>query len=285
VAGPATAVIFGFVLAGLVLAWGYFRRAAITRPPIGVMGLGDVAFMLVAIVVTPLLYLALPAVLVAGLLALGSGSVVYFLLEPLVRARWAVWLIIAVLLGADVAAVLRFGPTSTVYFGVNNLVVVLTAVGVANLWAQTGLKARDAALLAVLLIGYDVVASTQLPLMGELIGRLGGLPFAPLLAWPLGDGERWLALGLGDLIMAAVAPLVLRKAFGRPAGLVGLALAALAIGAVLALPVERISATFPVMVLLGPLLALQYGYWRRRGPERTTWQYLQAEPRQPLRVG
>ena len=33
------------------------------------------------------------------------------------------------------------------------------------------------------------------------------------------------------------------------------------------------------MVVLGPLMVLQYAYWRRRcGKERTTWQYLQAEP-------
>jgi hypothetical protein len=37
--------------------------------------------------------------------------------------------------------------------------------------------------------------------------------------------------------------------------------------------------TFPVMTVLGPLMVLQYLSWsRRRGPERTTRQYLQAEP-------
>jgi hypothetical protein len=37
-------------------------------------------------------------------------------------------------------------------------------------------------------------------------------------------------------------------------------------------------ATFPVMVLLGPLTMLQHFFWQwRRGLERTTWQYLQAE--------
>jgi hypothetical protein len=35
---------------------------------------------------------------------------------------------------------------------------------------------------------------------------------------------------------------------------------------------------FPVMVVLGPLMMLQYAYWRHRRQERTTWQYLQAEP-------
>jgi hypothetical protein len=35
----------------------------------------------------------------------------------------------------------------------------------------------------------------------------------------------------------------------------------------------------PLMTGLGPLMVLQYAYWvRRRGQERTTWEYLQAEP-------
>jgi len=53
------------------------------------------------------------------------------------------------------------------------------------------------------------------------------------------------------------------------------AMAILIISPILGLDVE----IFPVMVVLGPLMVLQYAYWRRRrGKERTTWQYLQAEP-------
>ena len=36
--------------------------------------------------------------------------------------------------------------------------------------------------------------------------------------------------------------------------------------------------TFPVMIVLGPLLIAQYGYWRRRGPERSTAEYRRIEP-------
>jgi hypothetical protein len=33
------------------------------------------------------------------------------------------------------------------------------------------------------------------------------------------------------------------------------------------------------MIVVGPLMILQYAWWSRRlGPERTTWQCLQAEP-------
>lgn len=86
-----------------------------------------------------------------------------------------------------------------------------------------------------------------------------------------------MAIGLGDLLLAAVYPLALRKAFGRTAGLTGLVVALIVVGGLLAMP---LAGTFPVMVVLGPLMVLQYAWWiRRRGAERTTWQYLQAEPR------
>jgi hypothetical protein len=39
--------------------------------------------------------------------------------------------------------------------------------------------------------------------------------------------------------------------------------------------------TIPAMVALGPLTVAQYLFWRRRGPERTTREYLQAEPLAP----
>ncbi len=82
-----------------------------------------------------------------------------------------------------------------------------------------------------------------------------------------------MGIGLGDLLLATVFPLVLRKAFGRPAGITAIGLALAAIGMLLALPLQGV---FPMMVVLGPLMGLQYLFWsRRRGQERTTWQYLQ----------
>jgi hypothetical protein len=42
-----------------------------------------------------------------------------------------------------------------------------------------------------------------------------------------------------------------------------------------------VRATIPAMVALGPLTVAQYLGWRRRGRERTTWEYLQAEPLAP----
>jgi hypothetical protein len=80
-------------------------------------------------------------------------------------------------------------------------------------------------------------------------------------------------------LLAAVFPLVARKAFGQAAGRAALAISLSSIGAVLALPIlEIVHQAFPVMIVLGPLIAGQYIYWWRLGPERITRQYLLAEP-------
>lgn len=266
------------IAAALLLSWGYFRRYAITRPPVGVFNLRDIAIMIGGIVLVPYLYLALPRWLVAGLLALGILSALYFMWEPVLRARWAIWLAAIGLVVADLGAALALGVASAPFFAANNLVLTLVVVALTNLWAQSGMRARDVAVLAGALAIYDVVATWQLPLMTDLFGRLAGLPFAPIIAWP--SGGQWIGIGLGDILLAAGFPLVMRKAFGRDAGIAALAIGLGCLVGLLALPIlGAIRTTFPVMIVLSPLMLLQYGYWRRqRGPERTTWQYLRAEP-------
>jgi len=54
------------------------------------------------------------------------------------------------------------------------------------------------------------------------------------------------------------------------------------------LDLRVVRVTVPAMVAFGPLMVAQYLFWARRlGAERTTWQYLQAEPhrlREPRRA-
>jgi hypothetical protein len=272
-------VVLGCTACALLGSWAYFRRYQVSRPPIGVFNLTDIALMVLLIILAPLLYLALPLWLAATLLLLVTLSILYFAWEPVLRARWAIWLAALTLLAVDSGAAFLFGTNQNAFFAVNNIILLLIVVGATNLWAQSGMKARDAALLGVFLALYDFIATSRLPLMGELVARLAGLPLAPLVAWS-SEHTLW-GIGLGDLLLASVFPLVMRKTFGRPAGLVALLLALAAIGTLLALPLQGL---FPVMVVLGPLLVLQYLYWRRRrGQDRTPWQYLQEEPLQPRR--
>jgi hypothetical protein len=268
------AVVLGGAVCTILGGWAYFRRYQVSRPPIGVFTLKDLALMVLFIILVPFLYLVLPIWLAAGLLLLAALSVLYFTWEPVLHARWATWLAVCALLTADLGTAFLLGVRSNGFFAVNDAVLVMVVVGISNLWVQSGMKARDAALLGAFLAVYDVLATSQLPLTSTLFAHLAGLPLAPLLSW--GSGRGALGIGLGDLLLATVFPLVLRKAFGRSAGIIAMVLAPGAIGMLLALPLRGV---FPVMVVLGPLMGLQYLFWRRyRGQERTTWQYLQKEP-------
>jgi hypothetical protein len=230
------------------------------------------------IVLIPYLYLALPLWVVAAILTVAMVGILYFTSEPLLRARWATWVVALLLLGSDIGTNLHFGVTSTTFFLVNNTVLVLAAVGVANLWAQSGMKARDVAVLGGALALYDLIATSLLPLMSDLVWRLASIPFAPVVSW--GVGPDRLLIGLGDLLLATVFPLVMRKAFGRSAGIAAMIINLGTIAGMLAfLVLAMVEVALPVMTALGPLMVMQYVYWmRKQGQERTTWQYLQAEP-------
>ncbi len=276
---PAFYIVLGFTAGAVLAGWGCFLRFQLARPPLGVMTLGDVAVMIAATVIIPYLYLALPLWLVAGLFALGALCVLYTMGESVLRARWAIWLVALVLLGSDAGTNLAFGTASFPFFLVNNLVLTLVIVGVANLWAQSGTKARDIALLAGALAVYDLIATFFLPVTTALFHHLAGMPFTPELAWSSG-GDR-LGVGLGDVLLATVFPLVMHKAFSEVAGLVaaGLSVSAIALTAAV-VELLGIWVTIPMMAALGPLMILQYCYWmRRQGTERTMRQYIAARHR------
>lgn len=267
-------LLLGCAVCALLGGWEYFRHYQVTRAPIGVFNLKDITLMMLFIVLVPFLYLLLPLWLVVSLLLLAALSILYFTWEPVLHARWAIWLAALIPLLVDIGAVLLFGTKNNSFFAVNNAVLIVVIVGTTNLWAQSGMKARDAAILGVLLAVYDFIATSQLSLTSDMITRLADLPLTPMLSWS--SGSIIMGIGLGDLLLATVFPLVLRKAFGRPAGITAIVLALAAIGLLLALPLQGM---FPVMVVLGPLMGLQYLFWsKRQGQERTTWQYLQEEP-------
>jgi hypothetical protein len=275
---PTIAILtmLAFVLAAMGLSWLYFGRYPVNRPPIGVINLYDMLILMGGIVIMPYLYLWVPPWLVVGLLALGALSLLSLLWEPVLGAPWAVWGVTLVLVAADIVAGYGWTTRSPSYLLINNLVMVLIVVAITNLWAQSGMKARDAALLAAALIVYDGVSTAILPLMGDLFQRMMRLPLGTQMAWPVGEAGL-AAIGLGDVLLAALFPLVMRKAFGLRAG--GLALLC-SVGVLVGLPFLPLTGIFPVMVALGPVMLGQYLAWRAlRGGERTTWQYRQKELR------
>ncbi len=276
----ASAVILVHVAVVFLLSWICFRRCRLARPAIGVMNLLDVAFMLGFIVLIPVLYLYFPPGVMIALLTIAAMSGLYILLEAVMPGRLLAGLVVLLLIAADIWVLDTFGTASAPFFAVNNAVQVLVIVSVTNLWAQSGMKASAVVILGLALMVYDFIFTSVLPFMGDLFDQLQYVPFSPMVAWRTGIGDQWAAIGFGDLAIAAVFPLVMRKAFGKPAGLfaLGCALGALIAAAGLAFA-GLIMDTFPLMVALGPLMLAQYLLWRgQRGEERTTRAYLQAEP-------
>lgn len=266
-------VILGGAFCAMVLSWGYFGHYQINRPPLGVFNLRDILFMMGFIILIPFLYLWLPLYLAAGLLVVGALSIFYFAFEPVLKRSWVVWLLASGIIGCNLAMAVFGGKNSAFYFLVNNLTLIMLIVGITNLWVQSGLKARDAALFAILLAVYDFISTSLLPLTGEVLNRLAGLPLAPRLGWQV--GETAYLMGLGDLLLASVFPLVMRKAFGREAGTIAILVNLVATSVVMLLPIGGI---FPVMVVLGPLMLGQYLLWRKlKGHERKMWQYLEEK--------
>lgn len=274
----APTVVWVLAAVAVVLTWSYFRRFRVKRAPMGVLNLVDVLFIMVAIILLPYLYLALPRWLTGTIVAFSFGGLIYVTTEPLLRRRWAIWTAVVALCGAELWAAWRFGPGSQVYLTVNNAAVMVAVIGAVNLWAQSGMKARDAAFLAAFLVVYDVLATSLMPLTSELMDRLGSLPFTPMVAWRSGVGtgpSGFVAIGMGDLLMLALFPVVMRKAYGDHAGQAAAVVGLVAIGGIsVAANFGLVTEMFALMALLGPVIVLQYVFWRLRlGPERRTWEF------------
>jgi hypothetical protein len=253
----------------VAIALAYFTRVRLPRPPIGVLGLRDVAILLALIVAMPYLYLALPPAVVSGLIALGLLSTLTLCLQPLIgRARW---LVVPALLVLDVLLVSRGSPSAAA--AANDAVAMLTVAAVANMWAQGGVRARDAAILAGVLAVYDPIATTWLGQTGHLFRHMLNMPLAPLLVWPGPHGRIW-AIGAGDVLVAALMPAVIAKAFGTiPAMVTALGTTAAILIAITLVAERVVAGLLPVMVILGPVAVGCWLLFRGIRPwERTTYE-------------
>src|SRR4051794_40126387 len=99
----ACVAVLAYAIGAALLGWGYARRYRVARPPLGVIGPGDVAALLVGAILVPPLYLALPRWLVAGLLAAMALGVLHLFFEPLAWHPRAAWGAPLLLVGADLA--------------------------------------------------------------------------------------------------------------------------------------------------------------------------------------
>ncbi|WNI20493.1 hypothetical protein [Streptomyces sp. ITFR-16] len=254
--------VAAITVAGLV----YFGRVRMPRPPVGRYELPDVAVVFVVVMAAPLLYLELPRAAVAVVFGLVLCAALQFTLAPLIGAGRA-W-VLAVVAVASVAGC-AFADRSLAVMVLTDALLAVAVVGVANMWAQSGMRSSHTAWFAGGLACYDLVATGLTSVMDRFATQVMGLPFAPLLA--VTRGEPPVALGLGDLLLLVLFPLVALKAFGRTAGLLAAA-TGVAVSSVVSLlfALGALTGAFPLLTALGPLIVLQHVLWvRARGAERT----------------
>ncbi|MFB7739436.1 hypothetical protein ACFC08_34830 [Streptomyces sp. NPDC056112] len=272
-----------FVLVTLAVALGvslasvaYFRRVTLPRPAVGVFNGNDIVIMMGFVVVLPFLYLSLPGWLLPPLLGLTLAGGLAVGYGPAVRRGPVRWSLIAGLLVADwlTARGAEDDPThATPYWLVNSAVIMLMAVGAANLNAQGGLKLRHVSRFALALAVYDLFFATVVPLTQKLFDAVQGYAFAPSAG--LRVGEFGAVVGMGDLLVYALFTTVAYKAYGR-AGLTWALVLVAVFGALVPtltpVTVEALTGHLPQIVpaqiFFGPAAFCGYLVLRRRGPER-----------------
>src|SRR5579859_5422994 len=129
----------------------YFQRVRLERPAIGVFNGRDILFLLFFIVTLPLLYLVLPSMVLTGFLILTFVCAMYIMLRPLLLARF-VWLIIPLLIVANIIVTETLLGTPSgwqLYWILNSVVVLISAIGVSNLYVQGGMRLRHVAWFAL----------------------------------------------------------------------------------------------------------------------------------------
>ncbi|MER7850431.1 hypothetical protein ABTZ03_41615 [Kitasatospora sp. NPDC096077] len=280
----ALAALSAAVAAVTAVAAGYLARVRMPRPPVGVYTGGDIAVLCVGVVVAPLLYTALPGAAVSAVFGLVLCLAVQFTLAPLLaatRLRAAPWSWATALAGTAATALAALTGHPGAARAGSDLLIAVAVVGVANLWTQSGLRSTHAAALAAALTCYDLVATTLTDTTGRFFEQVRDRPFAPMLA--LTGGPHPVAVGLGDLLLLVLFPLVAAKAYGRAAAwcaaLTGL-LVTSAVSACFALGL--LSTGFPLLTALGPLIVVQHLFRRRRADgERTTAQWREGRPLPP----
>jgi plastocyanin len=277
-------------LTAAVCALAYFRRVALERPPIGTFNTRDLSVLACFIVALPLLYLAIPADVLTAFLVVTFLSALMIALRPLFPAR-RLWTVIPALLAANI--VVTHGMDDTrggvqLYWVLTSAVVLVAAVGIANLYVQGGLQLRQIAWFTLFLAVYDITFTRVIPLTPLLAVALQGRPLDPSVGFAAGSYNA--NVGLGDLLVFCLYTIAAYKGYGRRGAVASLAVITV-FGAVapsvtpLLVPGlfgTTAAAFVPIMTLFGPAAFATYVWLSRTAQERTTAQWLRERvPRAP----
>jgi hypothetical protein len=261
----------------------YLRRVRLERPAIGTFNSRDIRILFVFIVFLPFLYALLPHWALTVFLSITFASALSIGLRPLLGPT-AVWVSVGTLIGANLwlnrtMLGTLWGWQLTWLEG--DLIVLLAAVAIANLYVQGGMKLKHVAWFALILAGYDIVFTTLLPVNSHLAEEFLGWPLDPSFGMRFGLYNA--TIGIGDLLVFSLFLIASFKAYGRAAARLALALVVVfGLAAVCAAPLaldafitSRTDVAIPAQTLFGPAAFLAYLWMRRRyGRERTMQDFL-----------
>src|SRR4051794_40949745 len=262
----------------------YLRRVRLERPPIGTFNGRDVVALFVPLSVIPFFYLSLPRWLLTAFLVLTFCAALSFGLRPLLPPG-RMWLLIGTLLGLNLwlgTDLLGTVLGWQVFWVENDVIVLLAAVFVANLYVQGGMRLVHVAWFALALAVYDVVFTSAFPVTNALVEEFLGFPLDPSV------GMRWgfdnAAIGIGDLVVYGLYVLTAYKGYGRAAGrlatgvvLVFGAVAPALVPLLISYVDARTDTLVPAQFWFGPAAFVTWLWLRHRhGRERTVREFLQS---------
>jgi len=263
----------------------YLRRVRMERPAIGTFNGRDIVILFVLLSTIPLFYLTLPRGLLTGFLVVTFVASISIGFRPVLRPS-LLWFGIGLLLGLNIWLGNNALGTITgwqVFWVENDVVVLLGAISVANLYVQGGMKLRHVAWFALALAGYDVIFTAVYPVTNALVEEFLGSPLDPSMGMRVDFDNA--AIGLGDLLVYAAFLLATYKAYGRKAGRLALTVIVM-FGAVVPSLVPllinyvdaRADTLVPAQAWFGPAAFLTYCWLRRRyGKERTFQEFLASD--------
>jgi hypothetical protein len=277
---------FGVIVLGVLLvcagALWYFRRVRMDRPPVGTFNGRDILVLLVFIAALPFLYGYLPYWLITCLLVLTFTSSLYIGFRPVLGAT-RTWLCIGLIIGLNIWTSSHLMGTTwgwQLWWAELDIMVMLGAIAVANLYVQGGMKLKYVAWLALAFAVYDLVFNQALPLTDKLVAGYLSHPLDPLFGFRFGIDNY--AIGLGDLLVYSTFLVASYKAYGaRAARVAGGLIAVFGICVTAFVPFilnfldAELDLLVPSQVFFGPAAFLGYLWMKRRyGRERTMAEYL-----------
>jgi hypothetical protein len=271
------------VMAVCVMALVVLRKIRMERPPVGVFNGRDIAALYIFIIGLPLLYVVLPQWALTGFLIVtfaAALSIGYRAVLP----RGLLWPAIGLLIGAEIWVAQNMLGTVEgwqLFMTMNSTLVLLTAVAVANLYVQGGMRLQHVAWFALTLGFYDMAfVSFTVRLADAFIGK----PLNPSMGMRTGIFEA--NIGLGDLLVYALFTMAAFKAYGPRAARTAIGVIAV-FGSIAPTMAPLIISEFtrgstnivtPAQIFFGPAAMVTYLLMKRRyGTERTFAGY-RADP-------